>query len=55
VTPHSLRHRFATSLARVASLRTLQIALGHKRLTTTQLYDSPSPEQQREELGRLSY
>ena len=39
VTPHSIRHTFATHmLKRRASLRHIQILLGHKSLQTTQKY-----------------
>jgi site-specific recombinase XerD len=53
-TPHSLRHCFATQLARVANLRTVQLALGHQWLSTTQRYLNPTPGEQRHDLERLA-
>ncbi len=36
--PHVLRHTFATRLMKVTSLRTVQELLGHKHVSSTQIY-----------------
>lgn len=42
VHPHVLRHTFATNLMKVTELRTVQVLLGHKSVTSTQIYTHPS-------------
>ncbi|MEE8478135.1 MAG: tyrosine-type recombinase/integrase [Gemmatimonadales bacterium] len=38
ISPHVLRHTFATRLLRISNIRTVQQALGHRSLSTTQTY-----------------
>lgn len=40
--PHQLRHTFATRLMRVTSTRIVQTLLGHKSLSSTQIYTHPT-------------
>ncbi len=54
VTPHVLRHTFATSLyARTRNLLAVQKALGHQYITTTQIYTHIQDEELQEALETL--
>lgn len=44
VHPHVLRHTFASRLMRKVSIRIVQELLGHKRLSSTQIYTHPSQD-----------
>lgn len=53
LTPHVLRHTFATRLLSVSNLITVQQALGHRRVTTTQRYAHPTSDQMRAAMEKL--
>lgn len=44
VTPHMLRHTFASRVLKVSNLRVVQMLLGHASIQTTQLYTHPDAD-----------
>lgn len=40
--PHTLRHTFASNLMRITNIRVVQKLLGHKSITSTQIYTHPN-------------
>jgi len=42
VTPHMLRHTYATKLLKFSNTREVQLLLGHKKLSSTQIYTHPT-------------
>ena len=53
VTPHTLRHSFATHMLRgSAPLRNVQELMGHANISTTQLYTQLADEHMREVYDR---
>ncbi len=53
ITPHMLRHTFATRLLMVSNLEVVRQALGHKNLSTTQIYVHPTQDDLRIALDRI--
>jgi len=50
--PHVLRHTFATKLMRVTDIRTVQELLGHKCITSTQVYTHPDLEDKKKAIDK---
>lgn len=44
IRPHVLRHTFASRMMRVTSTPVVQLLLGHKRLSSTQIYMHPNQD-----------
>jgi integrase/recombinase XerC len=55
VHPHMLRHTFASKLMRVTNSSTVQQILGHKFLTSTQVYCHPNEEDKRQAIDSASH
>ncbi len=54
ITPHMLRHSFATHmLEERADLRTIQAAMGHEDIGTTQIYTKVNPEHMTKTIKRV--
>ncbi len=54
LTPHMLRHTFATRLLKVSDLETVRVALGHARVNTTQIYVHTTNDDLRSAIERLN-
>ena len=54
VNPHMLRHTFATRLLRTSNLEIVRAALGHKRVSTTQIYVHTSIDDLAEAMKRAN-
>lgn len=53
VHPHILRHTFASRLMRVTDSRTVQELLGHKNLSSTQVYTHPNEDDKKKAIANL--
>lgn len=54
LTPHKLRHTFATRLHQAqVDIKTIQELLGHASIATTQIYTHVEDSQKREAVGKL--
>lgn len=51
--PHILRHTYATRLMRTTSTRVVQELLGHKRLSSTQIYTHPNEDDKRKAVNGI--
>ena len=54
LSPHVLRHTFATRLLKTADIRTVQAALGHRWLNSTQVYTHTNLEDLAAAMSRLA-
>lgn len=54
VHPHLLRHTFATRLIGKTSIRVIQELLGHKSITSTQIYTHPNSDDRQKAIDTLN-
>lgn len=54
ITPHQLRHTFATRMLRVTNIRVVQELLGHSSITSTQVYTHPAAEDLQEAINSIN-
>lgn len=54
ISPHTLRHTFADRLRQVTDIRTVQVLLGHKNLSSTQIYTHPNDRDKSEAIAKLN-
>lgn len=53
VHPHVLRHTFASKLMLTTSMRVVQVLLGHKQLSSTQIYTHPNSQHLKDAIDSL--
>jgi len=53
VHPHMLRHTFATRIMKVTNMPTVQALLGHRHLSSTQIYTHPNSDDKRNAIDNL--
>ena len=54
INPHLLRHTFATRLMRTVNIRVVQELLGHKSITSTQIYTHPNGDDLKNAIDSLN-
>lgn len=52
--PHILRHTFATKLMRVCSIRVVQQLLGHRSLSSTEVYTHPNHDDLQKAINKIN-